>query len=144
MKWKTSYLFITEEEPKAEEEEEEPKLFSSAFVCAIMSDLILSVALLPELLCGFLAVLVTHPGSKLSIYTDYFLSNRIYYAWVGLRKYGIHLLGNPIEWVGYGARPDMSAVEKTYNFVDCSYPFILLNFGILVFIGLEIFITSWL
>ncbi len=92
--------------------------------------------LLPELLCAFLVVLLTHPGSKLSVYTDYFLSNRIYYAWMGVRKYGIHLLGNPIEWVGYGARPDMSAVEKTYNFVDCSYPFILLNFGLLVFVAL--------
>ena len=93
-------------------------------------------ALLPELLCAFLVVLLTHPASKLSLYTDYFLSNRIYYAWMGLRKYGLHLLGNPIEWIGYGARPDMSAVEKTYNFVDCSYPFILLNFGVLVFLGL--------
>ncbi|MBR5753271.1 MAG: hypothetical protein IKX83_02170 [Clostridia bacterium] len=99
-------------------------------------------ALLPELLCAFLVLLMKFPTSKLAVYTDYFLSNRIYYAIRGIQKYGIHLLGNPIEWVGYGARTDMTAVEKTYNFVDCSYPYVLLNFGVLIFVGL-LFCLFW-
>ena len=93
-------------------------------------------ALLPELLCAFLVVLIKFPTSKLALYTDYFLSNRIYYAIMGIDEYGIHLLGNDIEWIGYGARTDMFAIEKTYNFVDCSYVYILLYFGLLVFLGL--------
>ncbi len=93
-------------------------------------------ALLPELLCGYIAFLFTFPLSGLAQKTDYILSNRIYYAYVGVQKYGIHLLGNDIEWVGYGARTDMSEVEKTYNFIDCAYVYILLYFGVLVFLGM--------
>lgn len=92
--------------------------------------------LLPELMCAFLVFLFKFPTTRIALYTDYFLSNRIYYAIMGVQTYGVHLLGNPIEWVGYGARADMSEVEKTYNFVDCSYPYILLNFGLILFAGL--------
>lgn len=99
-------------------------------------------ALLPELLCAYLALLFKFPISGLAQKTDYLLSNRIYYAYVGVQKYGIHLLGNPIEWVGYGARTDMSEVEKTYNFVDCAYVYILLYFGVLVFLGM-LFAMFW-
>ncbi len=70
------------------------------------------------------------------------MSNRIYYAYVGIQKYGIHLLGNNIEWIGYGARTDMSEIEKTYNFVDCAYVYILLYFGVLVFLGM-LFAMFW-
>ena len=93
-------------------------------------------ALLPELLCGYIALLFTFPLSGLAQKTDYILSNRIYYAYVGVQKYGIHLLGNDIEWVGFGARTDISDIEKTYNFVDCAYVYILLYFGVLVFLGM--------
>lgn len=93
-------------------------------------------ALLPELLCAFLALLFAFPTSGLAQKTDYLLSNRIYYAYMAVHEYGIHLLGDPIEWVGYGARADMSAVEKTYNFVDCAYVYILLYFGLLIFVSM--------
>lgn len=98
--------------------------------------------LLPELLCAYLALLFKFPISGLAQKTDYILSNRIYYAYVGVQKYGIHLFGNDIEWVGYGARTDMSEVEKTYNFVDCAYVYILLYFGVLVFLGM-LFAMFW-
>ncbi len=93
-------------------------------------------ALLPELFVAFLGLLFVFPTSGLAQKTDYILSNRIYYAYMGIQNYGIHLLGNPIEWVGFGARADMSEVAKTYNFVDCSYIYILLYFGALTLIGL--------
>ena len=93
-------------------------------------------ALLPELLCAFLFLLFRFPTSSLAQKTDALLSNRIYYAYMGLQNYGVHLLGNPIEWIGYGARADMSSVEKTYNFVDCAYMFILLNYGVILFVGM--------
>lgn len=99
-------------------------------------------ALLPELLCGYIALLFTFPLSGLAQKTDYILSNRIYYAYVGVQKYGIHLLGNDIEWVGFGARTDISDIEKTYNFVDCAYVYILLYFGVLVFLGM-LFAMFW-
>ncbi|MBQ8062756.1 MAG: hypothetical protein IJ720_00535 [Clostridia bacterium] len=99
-------------------------------------------ALLPELLCGFLLLLFRFPTSTLAQKTDGLLSNRIYYAYIGIQQYGLHLLGNNIEWIGYGARADMSAVEKTYNFVDCAYVFILLNYGVLLFLGM-LFCLFW-
>ncbi len=99
-------------------------------------------ALLPELLCAYIALLFKFPISGIAQKTDYLLSNRIYYAYVGIQKYGIHLLGNNIEWIGYGARTDMSEIEKTYNFVDCAYVYILLYFGVLVFLGM-LFAMFW-
>lgn len=99
-------------------------------------------ALLPELLIAFLGLLFLFPASWLAHFVDGLLSNRIYYAYVGIHDYGIHLLGNAIEWVGYGARTDMFEIKTTYNFVDCSYIFNLLNFGLLVFAG-TLFCLFW-
>ncbi|MCQ2512341.1 MAG: hypothetical protein MJ092_03025 [Lachnospiraceae bacterium] len=59
---------------------------------------------------------------------DRFLSCRIWYGREALDTYGIKLFGQDISWIGYGS----GAPEGTYNYVDCSYMQILLQFGVLL------------
>ncbi|SEF84253.1 hypothetical protein SAMN04487934_10427 [Eubacterium ruminantium] len=58
------------------------------------------------------------------------LSNRLYLGNRAIKEYGIHLFGTKIKWVGY-AVGDEGAGQ--YNFVDCSYLKLTLEYG-LVFI----------
>jgi len=48
------------------------------------------------------------------------------------KTYGLHLLGQNIQWIG-GAN-EYDAIKKSYNYVDSSYVQIILNFGVLFFI----------
>lgn len=57
-----------------------------------------------------------------------FVTGRLALAKDGYLKYGVHLLGQHIEWIG-GTPPE----GKIYNYVDSSYMQILLNFGIIFF-----------
>lgn len=61
--------------------------------------------------------------------------SRIGLGKTGLEKYGIHILGNQIEWIGTGIHP--KNLDK-YNYVDSSYMQLLLNFGLLFIIAVLI------
>lgn len=58
------------------------------------------------------------------------ISGRLALGYDGIKKYGLTLFGQPIEWVGF------SHGESTanYNYVDCSYLQILLENGIVLLI----------
>lgn len=60
------------------------------------------------------------------------LSSRLKWGRMAFEKYGIHLWGQRIEWVGGTA--SFEGVEKAYNYVDSSYMQILINFGVIVFV----------
>ena len=62
------------------------------------------------------------------------LSDRVYHMANAVSNYGIHLFGSNIDWIGFGGSLDTDSLMATYNFVDCSYGYILLNFGILIFV----------
>ncbi|MBQ7175105.1 MAG: oligosaccharide flippase family protein [Lachnospiraceae bacterium] len=72
------------------------------------------------------------PGVAWLSWLNSFLTGRLRYGAVGLERYGIRLLGQPIEWIG-GTPDDMSI----YNYVDSSFLQSLLNFGP-IFLGLMI------
>ncbi|MGI6072671.1 MAG: hypothetical protein ACOX75_06675 [Lachnospiraceae bacterium] len=55
------------------------------------------------------------------------LNSRPHYGAAAFREYGVNLFGRQIEWVGNSIIPS----GGTYNYVDCSYVRILLNFGAL-------------
>ena len=55
------------------------------------------------------------------------LSSRLRYGNEAIKKYGIGWLGKKIKWVGYG----LSDADKgKYNYVDCSYLRIAIEYGI--------------
>ena len=61
------------------------------------------------------------------------LTDRIRLTANAIRNYGVHLFGNNIEWIGFGGSTDTDSLLASYNFVDSSYGYILVNFGILIF-----------
>ena len=62
---------------------------------------------------------------------DNLLSGRIGLMNEAFHKYGINAFGQKIEWVGFGGSIDTSALLNSYNFVDCAYAKMLLDYGII-------------
>ena len=58
------------------------------------------------------------------------ISNRLHMMHRAFEEYDLTLFGEKIEWVGYGGLMDINGVVSSYNFVDCSYGKILLDYGI--------------
>lgn len=86
--------------------------------------------LVPGALC-VLAVAIHafyDPNSALWEKLNGFLSGRLQLGKEGIADYGISLFGTPITWVGYSAKQQ---VIDNYNYVDCSYLRILLEYGII-------------
>ena len=63
---------------------------------------------------------------------DLILSGRLYFSQQGLLTYGITLWGQPIKWQGSSLQTLWNGYETVYNYVDCSYLQILLNYGLVV------------
>lgn len=72
---------------------------------------------------------------------DRILSGRLGLTVSAVKKYGIHLLANKITWVGFGGTEDTDALLTSYNFVDCSYAYILLSYGIIFFLLVMIYLV---
>lgn len=95
--------------------------------------------------CGvYLSVLlaglcVAYPAGPADL-INRLLSDRIRLTAQAAGDYGIHLLGNSIQWVGYGGHVDWQTIGARYNFVDCAYALTLFNYGVvfsaLVLVGL--------
>ena len=62
---------------------------------------------------------------------DLFLSHRIVLGQRGLLLYGVHLFGQTIEWVGMGLDSSTHIINGTYNYVDCLYIKMLIQYGII-------------
>lgn len=58
------------------------------------------------------------------------LSNRLQLGKIGLNRYGVSLFGQPVEMVGNGGS---TVLLKEYFFVDCSYLYIFLRYGLIFF-----------
>ncbi len=61
---------------------------------------------------------------------DKLFSNRLYYANLGWKEYGLHPFGSFFEMVGLGAsKNSRQQMGHSYNFIDCSYLLILIRDG---------------
>lgn len=66
-----------------------------------------------------------------------FLSNRLALGRSAFEKYGVSLLGNEVEWVGHS----VVATNRVYNYVDCSYVQLLIEYGVLFLIMVIVIYT---
>ena len=81
---------------------------------------------------GFFALMIIYAkGMKIGYKLDGFLSQRLRLSVEAFRNYGVKLFGTPFEQVGAGFS---SIVPGDYNFVDSSYPLILIRYGIVLFL----------
>lgn len=72
---------------------------------------------------------------------DRALSGRLKYTVSVVRRYGVRLFGSAVDWVGFGGAQDTDALLESYNFVDCSYAYILLSYGIIFFVLVMIYVV---
>ena len=93
----------------------------------------------PTLICGIAIAIHAFYDSKNPIWIklNNFLSNRLQLGRSAFETYGLSLLGKKIEWVGH------SVVEsdRVYNYVDCSYVQLLLEYGILFLVMVIVIYT---
>ena len=68
---------------------------------------------------------------------DRYLSNRLVLGNSAISTYGIKPFGQPVMWIGYGS----GNAEGAYNYVDCSYVQILVQYGILLLLAIIILYT---
>ena len=74
-------------------------------------------------------------GYELITKLDALFSNRFRMMNEAFDKYGFTWFGEKIEWVGYGGLIDpVASTAGKYNFVDCSYGKVLLDYGIIFFV----------
>lgn len=69
------------------------------------------------------------------------LSNRLMLAAKAIYEQGIHLFGTVVSWVGNGGRGYTFESYAGYNFVDNSYMYILITYGIVAVVGVVILYT---
>lgn len=62
-----------------------------------------------------------------------FLSGRLNLGFDAIKEYGFTLFGQPIEWIGSST---LNTSSVGYNYVDCSYLQIALNYGIIALIAI--------
>ena len=62
-----------------------------------------------------------------------FINGRLALGQNGIQKYGIHLFGTPVKWIGNNQQVLLHGYTGTYNYVDNSYLQILLQYGIILF-----------
>ena len=49
-----------------------------------------------------------------------------------MEEFGIRLLGQKIDWVGYGGLGHVfQSLDREYNYVDCSYIQMMLEYGVI-------------
>lgn len=97
------------------------KKISPKFCYAMVFALVLSI-----LGCGYF---YNKDNIILSRLND-LLSTRLELMYRAFQSYGLSLFGEKIKWVGFGGQTDPALVEKIYNFVDCGYAKMLLDYGI--------------
>lgn len=87
------------------------------------------LVLLPALLAMIALVIcfVYKPATPGWSELDDFLSNRLYYGNKAIQNYGVTMFGTDIKWIGYDIN---NLTSEGYNYVDCSYLQILLQFGV--------------
>lgn len=66
-------------------------------------------------------------NDETSIEIDEFITSRLRLGYKGLKDFGISLFGQDVPMVGFGGA---TKLKEEYFFVDCSYLFVMLRYGI--------------
>lgn len=91
------------------------------------------IHIMPVLICGFAIGIHAFYDPSNEIYSkiNSLLSGRLRLGKAALSDYGINLFGHKIEWVGFSV---IEHLDGEYNYVDCSYLQIFLEYGLIFLI----------
>ena len=73
---------------------------------------------------------------------DNALNHRLTYGLQSIEKFGIHLTGHPVKWIGYGLNADGYALTGDYLYVDNMYLNFLQRFGWIAFVLAVVLVTA--
>lgn len=76
-------------------------------------------------------------NDKLFSKINILLSKRLALGHQAIADYGLSIFGQKIEWIGFSSKP----IQGTYNYVDCSYLQLAIEYGI-IFLIVIVFIYS--
>lgn len=84
---------------------------------------------------SILACYLYNEGNRILVLINSFINNRLIMGHNALLEYGLSLFGKKIMWTGYGGLGYLSSsLQDEYNYVDCSYVKILLDYGVIFFV----------
>lgn len=104
------------------------KLFDKIFTNSVIEKLIICLPFILFVL-SFILQWLYDSNNIILIQINNLLSGRLELGHNAIMNYGMSLFGKPIEWIGYTIGFDGTQI---YNYVDCSYTQILLNYGIFI------------
>ena len=87
--------------------------------------------------CAMLSILISliYSGNGILLKINNMLSNRFSLAHEALKEYGVSAFGEEIKWIGNGGYGYVfTHFDESYNYVDCSYVRILLDYGVIFFV----------
>lgn len=85
------------------------------------------------------ATVLYRPGSGLLFELDKVISSRLLLGNQGIKEYGYTLFGQAIDMIGNGGGTEY---PSNYFFIDCSYIYVLLRFGVLFAVAVLIAYTA--
>lgn len=97
---------------------------------------ILYVASIPIIaIVSIMACFLYSEENKVLLFINNFINNRLIMGHNAFLDHGLSLFGEQIQWIGYGGLGYLnSSLQGEYNFVDCSYVKVLLDYGIIFFV----------
>lgn len=101
----------------------------------LISKLLYSYSVFGIAIISIFACIIYSDENNFLVKINSFINNRLIMGHNALLEYGVTLFGERIRWIGFGGLGYTTGVLKgEYNFVDCSYVKVLLDYGIIFFV----------
>lgn len=101
----------------------------------LISKLLYSYSVFGIAIISIVTCIVYNDENNFLVKINSFINNRLIMGHNALLEHGVTLFGERIRWVGFGGLGyTTSALKEEYNFVDCSYVKVLLDYGIIFFV----------
>ena len=90
----------------------------------------------PVICCfiSFALAFLYNPDNEKWVTINTLLSGRLRLERTAIETYGISLLGQPVEWVGWSINKPPGSGSVGYNYVDCSYIQLAIGYGVIFLI----------
>lgn len=101
----------------------------------LISKLLYSYSVFGIAIISIVTCIVYNDENNFLVKINSFINNRLIMGHNALMEHGVTLFGEKIRWIGFGGLGyTTSALKEEYNFVDCSYVKVLLDYGIIFFV----------
>lgn len=101
----------------------------------LISKLLYSYSVFGIAIISIVTCIVYNDENNFLVKINSFINNRLIMGHNALVEHGVTLFGEKIRWIGFGGLGyTTSALKEEYNFVDCSYVKVLLDYGIIFFV----------